>query len=353
MCAITVLIEGEASVIAARNALQKDVTVKDRTSRRRYPRRLLMAGADSATGCILAAALIVVLARPSAGERIAAATVRPAIPVYNAYLGQSGTSAQRGDRDFRGYSKVSREVISAVPGILAIDPGHRDVNGNGCIEPANEMWRNYVGAASLGLYYTIKNVILVKERPSEVQCSEVFVDTPITQHGTPNIRTWWPLLFEAPGTTWKLTLLYGTCKAWDDDGSGPNKPAYAHCEVWQWKLDADLSSLKRTLDVFHEMPFGLSGTPLVSDEALFYQLQGYVALAQACLNFGDTTGAGMALGDFELAAADRCIAATPLAPAVGGYGTGIAQSAESPACCKLLIDVEYIAKKFGVFQTAK
>jgi hypothetical protein len=296
---------------------------------------------------------VIVTAVPGIAERLAAPTVRPAISIYNVYQSGSPNAGARSDREFRGYAPGGAEVITSVPGVLLIDPGHRDVNGNGKIEPAGEMWRNYVLAAQVGVPYSIKNVTLVKLRPTQVQCSEVFSDTPVSQQGTANIRTWWPLFYEAPGTTWTLTILYGTYQAWDDDGTGPNKPGYVHCEIWQWVLDADLSSLRRTLELFHELPFGASGAPLVSDEPLYASLRGELALARACLNFGDTAGAGMALMEFELAVSDSCIGLPPLVPNTSGVGTGIAQSTENPSACKLLVDTEYVARKLGIFQAVK
>lgn len=302
-----------------------------------------------ASRAIAISALTVVISNICTG----APTTRPIIHVYHAYAGQSGKDGVGADLGFQGYAGRSTDVTRAVAGILSIDPGHKDLNGNGVLEPTNEMWRNYVLAAQMDVPYAIKNVVLVKQKPGQVQCSEVFSTSSVTQHGTANTRLWWPLLYEAPGTTWTLTILYGTMKAWDDDGSGPNQAGYVHSEIWQWSLDTDLIGLKMVLETFHELPFGVSSTPLLGDDDLYRLLSDYVDEMQALVSVGDTWSAALVMNEFELTIADRCISDMPMLPAPTGLGMGVAQTTENPACCKLLIDAEYIGRKYGMFTASK
>jgi hypothetical protein len=50
---------------------------------------------------------------------------------------------------------------------------------------------------------------------------------------------------------------------------------------------------------------------------------------------------------------DGCIDDSPSFPNPTGPGTGIANSDENPACCKLLVDVEYILQTTGIGQPGK
>lgn len=259
--------------------------------------------------------------------------------VYQAYEGSSNGA----NTAFAGYATDSCDVINAVPGVLSIVPGNN--------------WANFVGAAQAQVPYTIKNVVLCKTHPTIVQCNDVFnspeIINPICQQGTPNIRLWWPLMYEIPGTTWTLTILYGTPIAWQDAPYNP--PSYVHTETWSWQVDADLDSLQTLLHLFHELPFGLDEVPLISDEVLFPILLEKLELVKAAMDSEcpDTVTAGLILGDFEMEVMDACIAESPDTPLVTGVGTGIANSYENPACCKILADVEYIGVNEGILIPAK
>ncbi len=273
--------------------------------------------------------------------------------VYQAYAGNSNGV----DTNFLGYAGTERDVITAVPGVFSIVPG--------------ASWSNFVGAAnanSLGgiwqLGYTIKNVVLQKKTPTFVQCNEVYAAKTITQQGTANIRTWWPLMYEAPGTVWTLTVLYGTPQLrvgpgvndvvnYDDDGSLINPGSPVHQETWKWSVDVTFDSLSNLLALFHQVPFGLDEVPLISNEALYVQLQGMVQQISALLGAQDYAGASLLLGEFELEVQDAAISTSPFQPFPGGVYTGIAQTSENPAVCKLLIDVEFLAAKYGIFATKK
>ncbi|MCE5323003.1 hypothetical protein LLG46_06775 [bacterium] len=233
-------------------------------------------------------------------------------------------------------------VINAAPGILSIVPGGTD-------------WPNYIAAAqqSPAIPYTIKNTTFTKQTPEIVQCADVFPAHKVTQQGTANIRLWWPLMYECPSTVFTLSILYGTPVAWDDDGTGPNPAAWVHAEQWEWHVDADLDSLRSLLYLFHELPFGKDEVPLISDELLFEALLVKIDAAQEAYDAGDLAEAAAQLAEFELEVMDACIIDSPLLPNPTGLGTGIANSDENPACCKLLCDVEYILQTTGIGNPSK
>ena len=267
---------------------------------------------------LFAVAILVASAPAMAGRLTSVPIVHPPVEVFQATL------------------CYESEGGAAVPGVLEIVPG---VN-----------WSNFV---SISEPYTIKNVVLRKETPPIIQCADVFPVKVISQQGTANIRLWWPLMYEVPSTTWTLTILYGTSVPVDDDGPGPNPPAYVHTEVWQWHVDASLESLKTLLALFHSLPFGLDEVPLISDEVLYPILQAKLDAVIAAVAAGDYVNASLILGDFEMEVMDACIAVSPAFPNPTGPGTGIANSPENPACCKILADVEYIGFKLGILQPGK
>ena len=283
--------------------------------------------------------LCVLLAAPALGGRIASTKITHLEQIYQAYAGSSAGN----NPCFYGYEGTASDTISSTPGILCIVPGGAD-------------WPNYVGAAQEQppVEYTVKNVSLVKDCPEYVQCSEIFPPITVSQQGTPNIRLWWPLMYEVPSCTFTLTILYGTPTLYDDDGPlGPNPAAWVHVEEWVWHVDANFQSLSLLLELFHEIPFALDEVPLISDEPLYDELQMKIAAASLAYDMGDLVTAALILADFELEVMDACIEVSPAYPNPTGPGTGIANTTENPACCKLLIDVEYILQTTGIGQPRK
>lgn len=290
---------------------------------------------------ILVLVLTMLVAGASLAGRVATTPKVHVTPVFQVCEAESDCTC------FAGYCRSLEEVISSAPGILCIDPGSSD-------------WKNFVQAAQVtGQSWTIKNVTLVKVTPPHIQCKEgpegpIFPEHTVTQQGTPNIRKWWPLMYEIPSTTFTLTILYGTPNLFDDDGPmGPNPPAWVHVEQWVWHVEATIDSLSDLLELFHELPFGLDEVPLISDECLYEALQIKLEAAEDAFEAGDLATAAEILADFELEVMDACIDESPAFPNPTGPGTGIANSEENPACCKLLIDVEYILQTTGIGQPKK
>jgi len=285
--------------------------------------------------------LLLAISVPAMAARVASVPIEhDTAMVYQAYL-SCPNSTQPPSPPYAGSDNGDyiNGYCGAAPGVLSIVPGLN--------------WSNFVGAAKDGVPYTLKNVVLQKQTPSIIQCADVFPAKLISQQGTPNIRLWWPLMYEVPGTVWTLTILYGTSVPYDDDGAGPNPAGYVHTEVWKWQVDATLDSLNDLLVLFHELPFGLDEVPLISDEALFPVLVEKVAAVKAAYDAGDYVNAGLILGEFEMEVMDACIAVSPMSPNPTGPGTGIANSFENPACCKLMADAEYIGFDLGILLPAK
>jgi len=275
--------------------------------------------------------LAVCAAMPTTAAVLHSTAISHMNPVYQAYPGCS-TGANMCSA---GYNTLCNGVISAYPGVLCITPGGAD-------------WPNYVAAAYHGVDYTVKNTMLIKETPEFVQCASVFPPHKIVQQGTPNIRLWWPLMYELPKTTYKLVILYGTPELFDDDGVGTNPPSWVHVEEWTWKVDASFDTMRCVIQLFHQLPFGKDQVPLISDEELYSAMLATLAAAKAAYEANDPAAASQHLADLELDIMDGCIPLSPQLPAPTGPGTGIANTNENPACCKLLVDIEYILETTGI-----
>ncbi len=249
--------------------------------------------------------------------------------VYQAYPGDSnGVNV-----GYAGYATLTDDLISSVPGVLQIIPQ----------DDGEEPWQNFIRVYHNGIpapTVTITSVTLRKTTPALIQCGNEFPQREFMQQGTSSIRLWWPLMYEVPGTTWTLTINYTA------NGTPMS-------DVWRWQVDATLESLKLTLELFHQLPFGTSQVPLVSDEELYPILQAKLDAAIDALAVSDLLLAGMILADFEMEVNNAWIASTPMYPLPSGVGTGIVQTAENPAACKLQVDAGYIADLYGLFQTAK
>jgi hypothetical protein len=266
-------------------------------------------------------------------------------PDHNFTLFQAYAVADEGEGAdaILGYNGFGDATITAVPGVLSFVPGGT--------YPAYD-WTNFINAPStVGPF--IKNVTLTKVTGTTGQCSDVFPVTTVNQQGSPNIRVWWPLMYELPGTTWTLTVFYGTKLAYVDSANIGKPGAYAHTEVWTFAVDADLESMEAELALFHEIPYGKDEVGLISDEVLFPVLETKLAGISDDLVNGDLFDGGLLLSDFEMEVSDACITSSPRFPYPTGQFTGIANSDENPACCKLLADSEYVGFKYNLFQTAK
>ncbi len=309
-------------------------------------------------------ALLLLVAVPAMAARVQVVPVeRGDIELYQAYPGDSNGTNVAQD----GFNPAAAaDVITAVPGVLSIVPG---------VEWANFV---YAAAGTSPLAYDLKDVTLCKTIADVLQCNDVFNDpqnhgidpeVPICQKGTDDIRLWWALMYEPAGTCWQLKIFYGTPVKWDDDGPGPNPAGYTHTDIWNFCVVADAWSLEDVINLFHQLPFGLDEVPLISNELLLVNdpIEGDdirdfdEILCELQAAFGvredptddDLLEAGNLLEEFELLVMDNCIYVSPDFGLAGGIGTGIAETAENPACCKLLTDAEYIGLTTGALEPAK
>lgn len=207
-----------------------------------------------------------------------------------------------------------------MPGVLGIVPG--------------DSWSNFVAAARSGVAYTLDSVVLTKQSPEQGTCSGSRPSAKVVQTGSENIRLWWPLAYEAPGTTFTLELTYHT----GQPRRFAEEPAasFAHSEKWVWTVTEDLLSLSNLTTLFSQLPFGTSSVPLISSQTLFSTLGGYQMEAQALLAAGNLAGLRSVLSDWSATVRDANTTVQPAFPDAAPPGSGIAGTNENPASCRLL-----------------
>jgi cell wall-associated NlpC family hydrolase len=249
--------------------------------------------------------------------------------IYQVYCGDScGDPAVQ--QIFGGFKGGFGDPITAVPGVLAFDPG-----------PG---WQNYVRATELCREARITNVSLRKFFEGNDVCPDYFKHVDLRQQGSTRIRDWWPLMYEPPTTSWTLSVYYDT--AFPVQFPGETVAGVHHQDSWKWTVVTDIEHTKLFIDMIHELPVGSAQKPILSDEALFKSLKAQLDEIDALVKANKTGEAGMKLDTFILDVEDACITE----PCVGSqFGTGIANTAENPACCKLILDAEYIGKKLGLW----
>ncbi len=232
-----------------------------------------------------------------------------------------------------GIYGLGADVITAVPGVFSIDPG-------------DAQWSNWVPAAQAGVPYTLKDVILRKQVDPSEDCPDVYRGTDVTQH-LPNVQLWWPLMYELPGTTFTLTVYYDTDSPWDEGGTA--SPSISHVNAYSFRVDTSLPDLKYLLALFHQLPLGTHQVPLISDEALYKQMQADLDLIISLISQGQDAVAGEKLIAFRMLVENHCIDDfLPTKPVIGGAGTGVANTCDNPACCKILADVTWIQNVLGL-----
>lgn len=250
--------------------------------------------------------------------------------VYQAYCGSSCGDPEADQQIFGGFKGGLGDPITAVPGVLAFDPG-----------PG---WQNYVRATELCREARITNVSLRKFFEGNDVCPDYFKPVDMHQQGSAKIRDWWPLMYEPPTTSWTLTVSYDTATVVQFPGE--TQASVHHQDQWKWTVVTDIEHMKYFIDLIHELPIGSAQKPILSDEVLFKQLKVQLDEIDALVKANQKGEAGMKLDTFILDVEDACITE----PCVGSqFGNGLANTAENPACCKLILDAEYLAKTLGLW----
>lgn len=251
--------------------------------------------------------------------------------IYQAYCGSSCGDTEAVQQINGGFRGGLGDPITAVPGVFAFDSG-----------PG---WQNYVRATELCREAKITNVSLRKYFEGNDDCPDYFKPVNMLQQGSTRVRNWWPLMYEPPTTSWTLSVYYDT--ATPVQFPGETQASVHHQDSWQWTVVTDIEHTKLFIDMIHELPLGTTQKPVLSDEKLYKQLKAQLDEIDDLAKQNKLDEAGMKLDTFILDVEDACITESCLP---FKFGAGIANTAENPACCKLLLDADYIGKTLNLWR---
>jgi hypothetical protein len=336
---------------------------------------------------LVAAAAVPVSAQISSGSFSVQNFNQATFNLAEAYPCEVGTygagSGIADQRIFTGICDPQTGTLGAAPGVLCLQRRGfvLDVNCFAVIPP------NQTGPCFVQAFR------LTKEVPGSFKCPDVY-GTPHfeTQDGVPgkrfvpyryfqfqnNVRTWWSLNFTQPGTRFILEVV-SACRA----AGGPSNQVgdvRIHKDTWVWRVVANVDTLLYVIELMHTGAVSTLEIPCIIGEDMYDALKNARNRLAGAITSGNLTNIGNAIFDMEALIVANCLfievlnpvvvfPGTPqfgettgfqppgnLAPSVSFAGgasavAGIIDTIEHPCCCKLLVDLEWIALRTGVSPT--
>jgi len=292
-----------------------------------------------------------------------------ATATYDATLGIAN------QQTFNGFNCGTAAVApGAAPGVLCLARSGSALNVN-CfaVIPSTQTGPCFVQAYRL-----------TKEVPGSFKCPDVY-GTPhfdgsgnlipyrYFQFGT-GVRTWWSLNFTQPGTKFILEVV-SVCRSSDLSNGVPGS-AVVHKDTWTWRVVANVDTLANLIEVMHGGAVSTLEVPCIIGEDMYDALVAAKNRLRDAVTGGNATDIGNAIFDFEALIVSNCLFVDVLDPllefpgpmqfsapniqppgnlaqhvTVGNQGSaiaGIIDTIENPCCCKLLVDLEWIALKNGL-----
>jgi hypothetical protein len=210
----------------------------------------------------------------------------------------------------------------------------------------------------------IQSVRFTKTVPVSLKCPGGYNGKVIRLFGTRNIRTWWNLLYTAPGTSFKLEIT-SVC---EDQFRRP----VIYKDIYTWIVTVNFESLRNALRAMRLHPIGFDEIPCV---VAFDHFATVIKLLDEIEALTNLIKEGKDLdGSLRVAAQDKvftleaiCVGTTAftdcyipeevfsqqLPPSdevqLGDMGfTAFLDTIENPCCCKLLVDVERLTIDCGI-----
>jgi hypothetical protein len=264
-------------------------------------------------------------------------------------------------RVFTGQCPPPPEARGATPGIISLRRRGLALDVN-CFA--------VIPAGQVGPCF-VQSFQLIKTVPGSIKCPDVYTAASYVQFGV-GVRTWWSLNFTQPGTRFILTVI-SVCRA--RSATGVLVPRF-HRDTWTWLVEADVNTLLYVIELMH------SGAVSTLEIVCIIGEDMYDALLDARQRLADAiptqnrTLMGNAIFDMEALIVANCLFVDTLnpheafpgqdqfgartiqppgnpAPTVrleeGGTAVaGIIDTTEHPCCCKLIVDLEWIARKLGL-----
>jgi hypothetical protein len=305
-----------------------------------------------------------------------------------AYPCTSGTyDASAGITDpqlFTGTCPAQAGFPGATPGILCLQRSGNFLNVN-CfaVIPSGETGPLFVQAFRL-----------TKQVPGSFKCPDVYglphfddkgnlIPYQYVQFGN-GVRTWWSLNFTQPGTKFILDVVavdraapvMGVDKTGKTVILSPGGQVQIHEDVWTWRVVADVNTLLYVINLMHGGAVGTLEVPCIIGEDMYDALVKAQGALASDIQGGNQTSIGNDIFNMEALIVANCLFTEILDPLVffpgpdqfgapniqppgnlaqtvtfeagGSAIAGIIDTTEHPCCCKLLVDLEWIAIKNGL-----
>jgi hypothetical protein len=230
----------------------------------------------------------------------------------------------------------------------------------------------FVTVPSGNIFVAVQGYRLRKEVPGSGKCPNTYSPREYFQFGS-GVRTWWSLNFTQPGTRFILEVV-SVCRDPISNGSR------VHKDTWIWRVVANIDTLRNLIEVMHGGAVSTLEVPCIIGEDMYDALKNATNRLASAISGGNVTNIGNAIFDMEALIVANCLFIEVLNPVVAFPGTpqfgeatgfqppgnlaqsvsfgeagsaiaGIIDTIENPCCCKLLVDLEWIALRTGVSPT--
>jgi hypothetical protein len=225
----------------------------------------------------------------------------------------------------------------------------------------------------------VQSYQLTKEVPGSFKCPDVYGSPHFDPQGNlipyryyqfgSGIRTWWSLNFTQPGTRFILEVV-SVCF-----GANGGQPR-VHKDVWIWRVMANSDTLSQVIELMHGSAISTLEVPCILAEDMYVALKNAARRLKTAEAGGSLNEIGNAIFDMEALTIANCLFIEVLNPtlafpgpsqfgdasyqppgnlaqtiffsAQGSAVAGLVDTVENPCCCKLLVDLEWIAIKNGI-----
>jgi hypothetical protein len=253
-----------------------------------------------------------------------------------------------------GVTQGTFEPIRFVGNVLCIDPG-----------PDGD-FASFVQNCPADQTPVIQGVKLIKTEPLIPKCPDVYPGaTYVLYPQNQGIRTWFPLKFAPPETTYRLEVEFA-CVGPDPRAGNVRVVREVRVNGFNFIVKIHPDTLSWVVHSLHNEPLGVCEVPCITDEAFFQLLlnqSNNIRTAAAGLP-GSVRTLNTALDVMEATIVNRCLFLTSVAQVttegstlvvnpcilfgsaglwgnftVADFGWGIVDTLENPCCCKLIADI--------------
>jgi len=213
----------------------------------------------------------------------------------------------------------------------------------------------------------IQSIRFTKAIPLSLKCPGGYKGDVMRQFGVTNIRTWWALLYTAPGTTFTLEIT-SVCE-------DAFRRAVIYKDIYRWVVTASFESTRNALKAMRLHPIGFTETPCIVAFRHFNDLlSGLTNLERLVAQIRDTSLPQNVRDERRVQAQDLlftleaiCVGTTAFTDCfipeevfsqqfppsdevqLGDMGfTAFLDTIENPCCCKILVDLEYLGNTCGI-----